>query len=258
MSDTETQDTTVVVPTEDQPNEDTPVVAATPAPVESLGEQVAENGTTPDAVTDPAAVAASAPGHTNTPKERAKASNLEGDLRVVLDSYVDGSFVLPEDTLPTPHALAAEIAKRRGDGHPVSSGAVSAALTRWSEIGFATLGTKPMSFIDYTDAARARGLSALKAEFRANKSAAKKAAKEPAPVAASAPAVTVAPEAPVATEAVVEANAPAAESGAWDAGYPVASEATVEATDSAAPVGASEPPAGANEGAPVASDPTPF
>lgn len=180
MSDSTVQEFTV--PLEDQPSEDGSVVNPNPAPpvetvVTSHDTDVAvdQNGVAPATAAAPVA-----------PAPRAKASNLEGDLRAVLDDYVSGVLKLADGSLPTPHTLAAEIAKRRGDGGKVSSGAVSAALIRWQEIGFATLTMKPMAFVDYTDAARSQGLSALKTTHRANKSAARKAAAEPTPTIAPA------------------------------------------------------------------------
>lgn len=214
MSDTEIQDTTdVVVPVTDQPNEE---------PTGAIAPVVSENPTTP----------AEAPAESAAPTgpvTRAKASDLEGDLRKVLDDYVTGLFKFPEGTLPTPHALAAEIAKRRGDGHAVSSGAVSAALTRWQEIGFATLGAKPMQFIDYTPASRSQGLTALKQAFRASKSAARKAAQEPAPVAA-ATVPLAAPEAPVPTQAAEGESSPVADGGTADANEGASAEPAAEAS----------------------------
>lgn len=220
MSDTESVTQTadaVVIPDADQPNEDGSPVVAPHAP---LDPAPTTDGSDPG---EPAAQVASA---TNTdpvaPAEpagpRAAPSDLEGDLRKVLDDYVSGKLTLAEGALPTPHTLASEIAKLRDDGKRVSSGAVSAALVRWQEIGFATLGEKPMVFIDYTDAARSEGLSALKATHRAGKNAARKATKEPGaqPAAETQPApkpaaetpvnptVDAAPAEPVQTETVAE------------------------------------------------------
>jgi len=253
MSDTETQETTAVeqpvtmVPADDMPPEEGEVLAppvAAPA--------VSENPTTPAADgTAPAAPAA------DGPKERAAASDLEGDLRRVLDDYVSGLLKLPDGQMPTPHTLAALIAERRGNGLKVSSGAVSAALARWVEIGFATVSEKPTKFVDYTEAARTQGLSALKAAHRAAKSAERQANKPPKPVAVATP--DTAPAAPVenvgqivadsssATETTDQAAeptpgpapepAPAADVPQPDDG-PVAAEAPVET----APSGDDTPP----------------
>lgn len=236
MSDTEIQGTALVVPTEDQPNEDAPITTPAPVsqdppqPVEAavaahdaeVAGQTADGQPTAAVTTDGSPPAPVVPAG---PTQRAKASDLEGDLRKVLDDYVEGKYILPEGGLATPHTLAAEIARRRGDGRDVSSGAVSAALARWQEIGFATLGAKPTQFIDYTDAARAHGLNALKQAHRANKSAAKKAVQEPAPAAATpTPVVAPASEAPVAEVAVVT-DAPV--NPAWEQGYPVGDAAVV-------------------------------
>jgi hypothetical protein len=199
MSDTETTDA-VEIPESDQPSEDGAVVA----PHAPLDPAPTTDGTDPG---EPAAQVASDTNTNPAPPAqsgvRAAPSDLEGDLRKVLDDYVSGKLTLPEGSLPTPHTLASEIAKLRNDGKKVSSGAVSAALARWEEIGFATLGTKPTVFIDYTDAARNEGLSALKAKNRANKGAARKAAKEPEEVGVN-PTVNAAPAEPLQTETVAE------------------------------------------------------
>jgi hypothetical protein len=200
MSDTETTDN-VEIPESDQPSEDGAVVA----PHAPLDPPPTTDGSDPG---EPAAQVASDTNTNPVPPAqsgvRAAPSDLEGDLRKVLDDYVSGKLTLAEGSLPTPHTLASEIAKLRNDGKKVSSGAVSAALARWEEIGFATLGTKPTVFIDYTDAARNEGLSALKAKNRANKGAARKAAKEPTETEATNPTVNAAPAEPLQTETVAE------------------------------------------------------
>lgn len=142
-----------------------------------------------DAAAAAPAEAPAAEASAATVPDRAPASDLEGDLRLVLNDFVSGQLVLADGQKPTPHTLARAIAAKRGDGKVVSSGAVSAALNRWAEVGFITLDAKPMAFGDFTDAGRAKGLSALKAEHRAAKSQAKaatKAASAPAPAPAEA------------------------------------------------------------------------
>jgi hypothetical protein len=259
MSDTEIQDTTEVaaeapvVPVNDQPNEDPAVVTAPQVPDNPPVPAEAAVAVHDAAVTETPAGAVSA--EASTPATRAAASDLEGDLRKVLDDYVSGVLKLPEGALPTPHTLAAQIAARRADGHKVSSGAVSAALARWQEIGFATLGTKPTTFIDYTDAARQQGLSALKAAHRAAKGAARKAVQEPAAQpAASAPAAPAAPApevtmAPPAEAPVAPATAPVEN---WEQGYPVQGD-----TPAAQPAPEATPAASTSDDAP-SSDVAPF
>lgn len=224
MSDTEIQETTPtdepvqMIPVEDQPPEEGETL---PAP--AVAPEMSDNPTTP---------AADGPTVTDTPaeaKERAAASDLEGDLRRVLDDYVSGLLKLDEGTLPTPHTLAATIAARRGNGLKVSSGAVSDALARWVAIGFATVEGKPLRFVDYTEAARTQGLSALKAAHRASKSAERQANKPPKPVPASAAEPDVAPAAvAVATENV-------GASITEDTGNVVTDQAAVEPTPGIAP-----------------------
>jgi hypothetical protein len=135
--------------------------------------------------------------------QRAEPTDLEGDLKVVLDGLVTGAITLPEGKLATPHILAGLVAKQRGEGSPApSGGAVAAALVRWSNVGFVTLGTAPVAFVDYTDAGREQGLRALKEQYRATLKEARAAARES--VAPSAPA----PEQPVAAAEPVEVAAP--------------------------------------------------
>jgi hypothetical protein len=120
---------------------------------------------------------------------RAPRTDLEGDLRIVLDNFVTGDLVLPDGKSLTPHAIANAIHAQRGlDTVKPSSGAVSAALARWVEIGFITVNEKPLSFADYTDAGRTEGLGALKSAHRARLASARAATK-----AAAAPAVDPAP-----------------------------------------------------------------
>ena len=160
--------------------------------VETLApEEVAVS--VPEPVEDVAAEAVAADPAASETKARAAASDLEGDLRVVLNDFVTGALVLGDGVKPTPHTLARAIAEKRGDGKDVSSGAVSAALNRWAEVGYITLDSKPMAFGDFTDDGRAQGLSALKAQHRAAKAALRAGAK-----AAAAPAPAPAVEAPVA------------------------------------------------------------
>lgn len=106
-------------------------------------------------------------------KKRAERTDLEGDTKGVTDDFVTGKFKLPEgkENL-TPHAIAQEIGRRRGTKAP-STGAVSAVFVRWEKIGFAKIGTRPVRFLDYTDAAREKGLNALKEEAVAAAKAAK-------------------------------------------------------------------------------------
>ena len=118
---------------------------------------------------------------------RATPSDLEGDLRIVLNAYVQGQITLGDGVHATPHTLAGLIAKHRNDGKAVSSGAVSAALSRWAEVGFITLRQKPTAFDDFTDDGRALGLKALKERHRQAKKDARADAKAAdAPVAAPA------------------------------------------------------------------------
>lgn len=100
------------------------------------------------------------------PQQRAPRTDLEGDLRTVLNAIVTRELVLPEGKTPTPHTLAGLVADARGDDTPVSAGAVTAALKRWDEVGFVSLSDKPITFVDYTEAGRNHGLAYLKQQHR--------------------------------------------------------------------------------------------
>ena len=108
---------------------------------------------------------------------RAPRTNLEADIKKVCDDYVLGSITLPEGKHLTPHMIAQHVMSNRGNDAKVSGGAVAAALTRWAEIGYITIWPKPVAFIDYTDAGRNEGLSALKRSHSARRSAARAAEK---------------------------------------------------------------------------------
>ena len=194
-------DTTTEVPVE-VPTEP---VEADFTPNDPYAEAVTVNpdeaGDTPvsDAIGAPtqAEAEAAAPSATRTPP-----SNLEGDLKQVLDAIVQGQIVLPTGTAATPHVLAKEIHKLRGgDGKAPSGGAVAAAMDRWTEIGYIEVSAAPKAFVDYTDGARTQGLSALKKAHR-DKLAAERASRK---AAAPAPAATEAP-APAVEDAPVEAE----------------------------------------------------
>lgn len=112
---------------------------------------------------------------------------LEELVREVCDSIADGSIDDPDNKPWTPHRLAAIITDRYpGSGSPPSTGAISDTLHRWQEVGFAVINDSPLAFEDFTDAGRDEGLTALKAQHRAARSARKAAdaaaAAEAAPI----------------------------------------------------------------------------
>lgn len=103
-------------------------------------------------------------------KDRRGRGDLEADVKGVTDAFVMGTIETQGKPL-TPHRIA-KLAQERDQGKPLSVGAVSAVLRRWTEIGFADVGGTPFAFRDYTDAGREQGLASLKAANRqANKAA---------------------------------------------------------------------------------------
>lgn len=175
---------------------------------------VAPPGNDPAAVVQPTVPATGSPTANvvaSTPSGRAPRSPLEQDLMKVINDYVTGVIVLADGTHLTPHVIAKRIEADRSDGTKVSSGAVSAALQRWVEIGYITLSEKPTAFDDYTDAGRTQGLTALKEANKSRAAAGRAALKTEAPAAVGATtpaAVAPAEEASVPTDAPVDAPAP--------------------------------------------------
>lgn len=117
---------------------------------------------------------------------RAAPTDLESDMRAVLDGVVTKRVALPEGKQATPHVISVLVEQHRGRGPAgrPSSGAVAAALSRWEKIGFAQISEGPVAFIDYTDEARNVGITELKRRNREAAKAARAAAKEPQPNAA--------------------------------------------------------------------------
>lgn len=108
---------------------------------------------------------------------RAPRTDLEADIKKVCDDFVLGTITVPEGKHLTPHVIAQHVMANRGNDTKVSGGAVAAALARWAEIGYVTIWPKPVAFVDYTDAGRTEGLSALKRAHSARRSAARAAEK---------------------------------------------------------------------------------
>lgn len=176
-------DTTIEASTTDEPSTP-PAPDADPAP--GVSPEPAPPAPEPDApASEPEAA-----------KERRSKGGLEVSVKQVCDDFVVGNITLKEDELLTPHKISRLIKDRESLGEAPSTGAVAACLARWSDIGFATLNGKPVAFVDYTEAGRTEGLSALKAAAAERKRAARKAEK-----AAAAPAASPAPATPPTGEA---------------------------------------------------------
>jgi hypothetical protein len=165
-------DTTTEAPVEGAPlasvEDGTAVVITEPTPVD--GATAAPADTAPE-VTDPEAAAAE-------PKVRRPKGDLEAQIKEVTDAFVTGQIKLEEGGVLTPHRVAKLIAERNSLEKVPSTGAVSAAFDRWKAYGFAEILDKPKAFVDYTEAGRTEGLSALKAKASEARKAEKKATTE--------------------------------------------------------------------------------
>lgn len=110
--------------------------------------------------------------------QRRERGALEADVKSITDDFVTGAFKTEDDNPLTPHRIAKAIAERDGLDKPPSTGAVAAVLDRWDNYGFADIGEGPVRFVDYTEAGRTEGLTALKAKHREKLRAERAAEKE--------------------------------------------------------------------------------
>lgn len=110
--------------------------------------------------------------------QRRERGALEADVKSITDDFVTGAFTTEDDNPLTPHRIAKAIAERDGLDKPPSTGAVAAVLDRWDNYGFADIGEGPVRFVDYTEAGRTEGLTALKAKHREKLRAERAAEKE--------------------------------------------------------------------------------
>ena len=95
-------------------------------------------------------------------KFRRRRGGLEAQVKQVCDDYVS-SPIDPKGKPLTPYRIAVAIAASNGDENQPSSGAVSAVLARWVEIGYVTADDRPFAFSAYTAEAYTEGLAALTA-----------------------------------------------------------------------------------------------
>lgn len=68
----------------------------------------------------------------------------------------------------TPLFISEKIAKREGIQAP-STGAITACLTRWKELGYAQIGKKPIRFINFTPEGVKLGLDVMKEQAKRNR-----------------------------------------------------------------------------------------
>lgn len=100
------------------------------------------------------------------PVERRPRGWLESDVKRLLERVRSGEIATPDGGL-TPHRVAALLAEVEGLDSKPSTGAVAAIFDRWEKIGAAVFASGPRRFEDFTDAAKAAGIDALKAQARA-------------------------------------------------------------------------------------------
>lgn len=129
--------------------------------------------------TEPVAPPVAPPAAEEAPdKNRRGRGDLEHDVKLTCDKFVTGTLVLPEGQTLTPHRIAKHIKESDSLDEAPSTGAVAAVLDRWAnDYNFAVVNDKPKAFVDYTDAGRAEGLTALKQKAHDAKKAARAAAK---------------------------------------------------------------------------------
>lgn len=114
-------------------------------------------------------------------KARRPRGTLESDVKVITDQFVTGQLALDEGTALTPHRIGKAIKENDNLDSAPSTGAISNVLARWGEIGFAVINDTPKAFVDYTQAGRDNGLSALTEQSKAARKQAKAEAKAAQP-----------------------------------------------------------------------------
>lgn len=186
VSETTTEDVTVMTPTEDAASDFPTETGDYETPADEPTPEVGSEGPTGDEpVAEPTEDAAEAPAEDEAPTAepteakatRAPRTDLEPDVKAITDAFVTEEITVEGDL--TPHKVAKLVGERRaaagGDGKAPSSGAVSAVFERWEKYNFAVIQAKPYAFLDYTDEGRTHGLSAMKAKHREALKAAKAA-----------------------------------------------------------------------------------
>ena len=132
------------------------------------GEQVSDTFVVDDASTEAPEVTDgtdAAGADTNAPtKDRRPRGWLEVDVKKVTDQFVTGEIKVENGQFLTPHRISRLVQSLDSLPEPPSTGAVSAVLNRWVKLGFAQTNDKPYAFVDYTQAGREHGLTALKAQ----------------------------------------------------------------------------------------------
>ena len=123
-------------------------------------------------------------------KERRPRGWLEHDVKQITDKFVTGEIVLEgkpakdgeeaksETLYLTPHRVARLVKDLDGLEEAPSTGAVAAVFARWEKLGFALFRLKPYAFLDYTDEAKDKGLTAMKEAASDSKKAARKAVRD--------------------------------------------------------------------------------
>lgn len=99
--------------------------------------------------------------HDGTPTGRAGRGELEAWVKNKCDEWTVEEY----PWLCTPKWISESIAHDQGIKAP-SVGAIGAVFERWTKIGFAVTGIKPVRFVGYTELALQKGLHGIKADMK--------------------------------------------------------------------------------------------
>lgn len=102
---------------------------------------------------------------TPTASGRAGRGELESQVKEACDAWV----IAKPDLSCTPPYISSVIAETH-DIKPPSVGAISAVFDRWTNLGFALIGRKPVRFVGYTDEGVKHGLEGLKLKAKTQRS----------------------------------------------------------------------------------------
>jgi len=111
--------------------------------------------------------------------ERRPRGWLESDIEKLIKAIQSGEVTIDPVGAPlTPHLLSKTLTNVEGLAKAPSTGAVSAVLDRWVNVGAAETSSRPYAFVDFTPQAKEHGIAGLKQAIKDQRKAEKQAQKD--------------------------------------------------------------------------------
>lgn len=134
---------------------------------------------------------ASSPAQDAATKVRRQRNDLDDEVYDAVCAVLEEAGGNPLDKPLTPSRISARIKDMKGLEKAPSGGAINNVLDRWAAANIAVVNPSPKAFVEFTPEAQARGVTAMREEFKASNKAMRDAAK-----AAAAPAAAPTPPPP--------------------------------------------------------------